>query len=117
MKFIVAATFLTVLVTSSNGQEWIPWKASQGVPKHAVPGGYEGALSLYVVRAPVGDEIAPGKYVTNHDQAYIPFWGEEKQVKEFEVSLVKYFSNFILKVNLFSFSWLRMLSGSQQQTE
>lgn len=87
MKLVLAATFLTALATLSHGQEWVSWEASKGRPKSAMPGGYEGADALYIVRAPVGNELAKGKYVANHKQAYIPFGGEELQVTQFEVSL------------------------------
>lgn len=87
MKLVLVTIFSVIGL--AQGQEWIPWKASQGVPKFAVPSGHEADYRpLYVVRAPVGggDELAPGKYVAEDAKAYIPYKGKELIVTEFEVS-------------------------------
>lgn len=88
MKFALAIFFSVAL--SVQGQEWIQWKAVQGVPKFAVPGGHEADFRpLYTVRAVVANELAPGKYVAEDGKAYIPYRGREYQFTEFEVSVTK----------------------------
>lgn len=86
MKFVFCATILAVLIAFAQGQEWIPWKASQGVPKFAIPSGHEADYRPdYLVRAVVENELAPGKYVAEDGKAYIPYRGREYQYTEFEV--------------------------------
>ncbi|XP_025829408.1 C3 and PZP-like alpha-2-macroglobulin domain-containing protein 8 [Agrilus planipennis] len=70
--------------TLSSKMCWIP--ASGGnVPPRAFVGGEDNGEPQYVIRANFQGGIIPGKLISSHGTAYVPWGGEENPVSEYEV--------------------------------
>lgn len=68
---------------------WVALSAGQRAPDNAVVGGQEAdGTPLLLIRAPQGKALVPGKYNSATGQAYIPWGGNELEVKKYEILVV-----------------------------
>jgi len=69
----------------AGGGRWVRGNA-QSVPAGAISGGREDNGSpLFIIRAPFGGGLHPGKFSPAYKKAYIPYGGQERELTDFEI--------------------------------
>jgi hypothetical protein len=67
----------------------LQWVATQGVPKGAVPAGYEvfngDTYNYYICRGNIGSNLVPGKLVGSSGVCYLPWYGQEISTTNYQV--------------------------------
>lgn len=81
--------FLLGLLSLAEGQDWVQWDVTRGVPNNQMPRGRESDYKpLYVIRATFNGDLTPGKYNADWGQAFVSYGGYEQKVTNFEVNSV-----------------------------
>lgn len=88
MKILITLVLIgTLLLSSSQAQEWIPWNDVSGVPSGQMPRGHEANYQpLYIIRASANGDLMPGKFNSDLKKGWISYSGGEHTVTSFEVS-------------------------------
>jgi hypothetical protein len=70
-----------------GGSSGMCWVAADGgsVPPNAFPGGEDNGEPIYVARANFQGALIPGKLLSSHGQAYVPWGGVENGCPNYEV--------------------------------
>lgn len=68
----------------SSGMCWVQAEGGN-VPPNAFPGGEDNGEPLYVARANFQGALIPGKLISSHGQAYVPWGGAENGCAQYEI--------------------------------
>lgn len=82
IKIIFVFLFLISLIECGS---WVSWNWNDGTPSNGIIGGYDSGRPYYVIRAPHGGGLLPGKFSPDSRHAFISFGDYEVEKYSFEV--------------------------------